>query len=91
MYEPPRDRDYLTSPEVAEPPIDESDATERVFVMLLRDGTWHASWQGRELLGEFDGTRAEAVAWARERCERVLVYSEELGDLVPLTDEAPGT
>lgn len=55
---------------------------DEVFVMDNGDGTWGASWQGEmAVLGEFDGTEADAVAWARGRCSRVWVYSHELGDM----------
>jgi hypothetical protein len=53
--------------------------------MKMRDGTWHAIWQGEHsVLDEFDGTEQDAVDWARRRSARCWVYSEELGDVVLL-------
>jgi hypothetical protein len=80
-WQPPRYQDYVAGPPqpaLAEPSLDSA------VVVKLRDGTWHAVWQSDRLLGEFDGTREEAVEWARARSTRCWVYSEELGDLVLL-------
>ncbi|TDV51066.1 hypothetical protein [Actinophytocola oryzae] len=63
-------------------------AEDTTVVTKLRDGRWHAVWQGAyRLLAEFDGTRDEAVAWARARSPRCWVYDEELGDVVLLEDD----
>jgi len=84
---PPRYRDYLRSPSPAQPPADEGDpdVPESTVVVKLSDGSWHAIWQSKDgLLGEFDGTEPDAIAWARQRSTRCWVYSEAVGDLVLL-------
>jgi hypothetical protein len=78
-----RYRDYLPPDSMpAQPPTEDVRPAESAVVMKMSDGSWHAVWQGDTLLGEFDGTREEAVAWARSRSSRCWIYSEELGDLV---------
>jgi hypothetical protein len=45
-------------------------------------GRFHAVWQGKAgLLGEFDGTKEEAIAWAKERSSRCFLYTRAAGDL----------
>ncbi|CRK55992.1 hypothetical protein [Alloactinosynnema sp. L-07] len=58
--------------------------------MKLRDeDVWHAVWHGEhDALGEFDGTREDAIRWARDRSSRCLIFSEETSDLVPLGDDS---
>jgi len=81
---PPRYRDYLADMDEAAAVPGSGPGFVSTVVMKFSDGTWHAVWQGDELLGEFDGTRDQAIAWARSRAaDRRFIYSEELGDLVP--------
>jgi hypothetical protein len=62
---------------------------DSTVVMKMHDGSWHAVWRAETLLGEFDGTREAAIDWARSRSPRCWVYSEELGDVVPLSPITP--
>ncbi|MGQ0837852.1 hypothetical protein [Actinokineospora sp.] len=98
---PPRYRDYLSSPGDLDPQgsvhredhvHDDRPFEDSVVIGRLRgQDVWHAVWQGeREALGEFDGTRTEAIAWARDKSPRCLIYSEAAGDVVPLGDDEPG-
>ena len=88
---PPRYRDYLATPAggpVAPGP--DPGFRDSVVVMRLRDGSWHAVWQGRSsVLAEFDGSEQDAVDWARRRSPRCWVYSVALDDVVPLEPEDP--
>ena len=68
----------------------------RVIVMPARElprseeiSHWHALWEGEASptapLGEFDGSREEAVRWARERRPTELwVYDFGARDIVQL-------
>jgi hypothetical protein len=49
--------------------------------MKTADG-WEAVWGADSLLGEFQGTREDAIAWALQRSTNCWVYSEELKDVV---------
>ena len=87
---PPRYHDYL-GPVVVPPssPAPPNTAPQLVVINVSRDnGLWSAVWQsGPEgLLGVFDdGTREAAIAWARATgCDRILIFSPELGDMVDL-------
>lgn len=83
---PPRYRDYLSGSEAAKPVPSVTDACFRdsTVVMKTRGDTWYAVWQGKDsILEEFEGTRRDAIMWARQRAARGWVYSEELGDVVP--------
>jgi hypothetical protein len=68
----------------------------RVIVMAVYDdprrdptvSAWHALWEGEvdptQPLGEFDGTREDAIAWARSRKpSEILVFDPETGKLSP--------
>lgn len=69
----------------------------RVIVMAVyedrrRDGTisgWHALWEGdadpTQPLGEFDGSREDAITWAHA-CSpsEILVFNPETKDLQPV-------
>lgn len=87
-----RYRDYLGGSEKratipASPPPPPLASAPIVIVNVNRhDETWSAVWQsGNGLLGSFDsGTRESAISWARQRCENILIFSPEQGDLVPL-------
>lgn len=80
--------DYIhPETEWAEEPddIDSIDFSPTVTIVYFADDdTWQAVWGGRELLGEFEGTREEAIAWARERCDTIRIYSLSEGDIVDL-------
>jgi hypothetical protein len=87
---PPRYHDYL-GPVVVPPssPAPPNTPPQLVVINVSRDnGFWSAVWQsGPEgLLGVFDdGTREAAIAWARATgCDRILIFSPELGDMVDL-------
>jgi hypothetical protein len=51
---------------------------------------WHAVWFGpgiRDgLHGEFDGSREDAIAWSRQRCTDILIWSPEHQDVIALED-----
>jgi hypothetical protein len=68
----------------------------RVIVMAVHDdhrrdptvSAWHALWEGEadstQPLGEFDGTREDALAWARAcKPSQILVFDPETGMLNP--------
>ncbi|HST47721.1 hypothetical protein [Jatrophihabitans sp.] len=68
--------------------IDSIDFSPTVTIMYFADDdTWQAVWGGREQLGEFEGTREEAIAWARERCNTIRIYSPSEGDIVDLVPD----
>lgn len=65
--------------------IDSIDFSPTVTIMYFADeDTWQAVWGGRQQLGEFEGTREEAIAWARERCDIIRIYSPAEDDIVDL-------
>lgn len=88
MTEPPqRYRDYQSEPDLASRERD-PEFRDSTVVMKMRSGSWHAIWQGENsILDEFDGPREDAINWARQRSPRCWVYSEELGDVAPLSAE----
>ena len=51
---------------------------------IADEDAWQAVWGDRQQLGEFEGTREEAIAWARERCEVIRIYSMSERDIVKL-------
>jgi hypothetical protein len=65
--------------------LDSIDFSPTVTIMYFADDdTWQAVWGGRQQLGEFEGTREEAIAWARERCDTIRIYSPIEDDIVEL-------
>jgi hypothetical protein len=50
--------------------------------------SWHAVWHGADPsapAGEFDGSREDAIAWARQTgAGNVLIFDLEQNDLIPL-------
>ena len=71
---------------------------DRVIVMPIeadprrrcRIADWHALWEGPSSpsapLGEFDGSREDALAWARNTgAPQVLIYDPDIRDLVEVT------
>jgi hypothetical protein len=74
----PRYRDYPIDPGYAAPDF---EPVESVVVMKTDDG-WEAVWGAGTLLGEFQGSREDAIAWALQRSTNCWVYSEELRDVV---------
>lgn len=50
---------------------------DAVFISKV-DHAYEASWQGRSaVIDSFMGTKAAAVAWAKERPPRVWLYSDD--------------
>ena len=88
----PQRRDYGFNGVAPEP--DRSDASPD-FVSIMPSDMWHmaglwtATWNGVALLGEFEGTHDEAVAWARERSEIVYLFSVVTDDVHLLAPDAP--
>jgi hypothetical protein len=78
--------DYLRpGPDAEEPDDDSIDFSSSVTIMYISDeASWQAVWADRNLLGEFEGTREAAIAWARERCEIIRIYSLTERDVVDL-------
>lgn len=72
-------------PEWAEEPDHFEDEGPSITIgcIAARD-VWQAVWGDRQLLGEFEGTRTDAIAWARERCETIRIYSLTKRDIVEL-------
>lgn len=89
---PPLYRHYLSTPEVAKPDFAPSlEAIGSVVVVSNRRGSWNAVWQGEtSALGEFEGTKQDAIDWARQRSDRCWVYSEELDKMVLLDPDDDG-
>jgi hypothetical protein len=58
-----------------------------IMPVLRAPGRWRALWQidDQSSHEEFYGSRSEALAWASERCNDLLVWSAEVQDLVPTT------
>ena len=78
-----RYRDYLPPDWTpAKPPTQQAPSIESVVVMKTADGSWEAVWGADSLLGEFQGTREDAIAWALQHSTNCWVYSEELHDVV---------
>ena len=78
--------DYRQPASNAEEPDDDSiDFTPSVTIMYIADDdVWQAVWGDRQQLGEFEGTRDAAIAWARERCNFIRIYSLSEQDIVDL-------
>jgi hypothetical protein len=73
------------SPDGEEPDDDSIDFSPSVTIMYIADeDVWQAVWGDRQQLGEFEGTRDQAIAWARERCETIRIYSLSEGGIVDL-------
>jgi hypothetical protein len=72
-------------PEWAQEPEELDDEGPSISIMYIADeDVWQAVWGDRQQLGEFEGTREEAIAWARERCETIRIYSLTERDIVDL-------
>jgi hypothetical protein len=72
-------------PEWAEQPDHVDDEGPSITIMYIADeDVWQAVWGDRQQLGEFQGTRDEAITWARERCETIRIYSLSEQDIVDL-------
>lgn len=58
-------------------------------VFIMKSGAeWSASWQKDDgVAGEYQGSRDDAISWAKLRTNRVWIYSEEVGDLVLVTSD----
>ncbi|HEX8093617.1 hypothetical protein [Jatrophihabitans sp.] len=68
--------------------VDSIDFSPTVTIVYFADeDTWQAVWGGRQQLGEFEGTREEAIAWARERCDTIRIYSLIQRDIVDLAPD----
>lgn len=83
--------DYRSHSSEAEEPDDDSiDFSPSVTIMYIADeDVWQAVWGDRQLLGEFEGTREEAIAWARKRCDIIRIYSLTKRDIVELAPDEP--
>jgi hypothetical protein len=72
-------------PEWAQVPEELDDEGPSATIMYIADeDVWQAVWGDRQQLGEREGTRQEAIAWARERCETIRIYSLAERDIVDL-------
>jgi hypothetical protein len=76
--------DYL--PPDFNPDDDHLEETGSVVTITCTDdeGVWEAAWGDRKLLGKFTGTRAQAIAWARERGNTICIYSLTEREMVEL-------
>lgn len=53
-------------------------------------GVWAAIWGDKvDRLGKFRGTRAEVIAWARERCEDIRICADPYDETAPLVPLGP--
>ncbi len=61
----------------AEDPREREARRTAPFIIIgywSRKGIWRAIWTDRvDPLGKFEGTRAEVIAWARERCDNIRI------------------
>ncbi len=87
-------RDYLTGGVSPIDPDEQVRASGRspahgdhlglVLIAPVRDrDTWRALWQGDRPdapIDSYEGDRESAIRWAQERCDEVLIYSEEFAD-----------
>jgi hypothetical protein len=72
-------------PDAEEPDDDSIDFSPSVTIMYIADDdVWRAVWGGRHFLGEFEGTREDAIVWARDRCKIIRIYSLSERDIVDL-------
>jgi hypothetical protein len=65
-----------------------SESPDNVVVMPTpHSGSWHGVWAFDRQGGheEFYGSRAEVIAWAKEKSATVRVWSEETQDIEPLS------
>lgn len=64
------------------------DHSGLMLISPVRDrDTWRALWQGDRPdapIDSYEGDRESAIRWAQERCDEVLIYSEEFADYFPL-------
>ena len=55
-----------------------------------RQGVWRAWWTDKiSLLGEFEGTREEVIAWSRERSDNIRICSDPDDDNALLVELGP--
>ena len=91
-------RDYLKSDSPSIDPHEQTrtlgrspaygDHSGSVSIMPVR-GTdvWRALWQGDQPdapIDSFEGDRESAIKWSQDRCDDVMIYSEESADFFPL-------
>ena len=91
-------RDYLTGDTNPIDPQEQVRASDRspaygdhlglILISPVRDrDIWRALWQGERPdapIDSFEGDRESAIRWSQERCDEVLLYSEEYADFFPL-------
>ncbi|SOD71045.1 hypothetical protein SAMN05892883_0645 [Jatrophihabitans sp. GAS493] len=80
-------QDFVTDGDALAEPSPNPDFTPNVVLQPVgRSSDWRAVWaqdanNGHE---EFIGPQADVIEWASDRCPNVLIFSEEIQDLVPL-------
>lgn len=53
-------------------------------------GVWAAIWGDKvDRLGKFRGTREEAIAWARERCDDIRICADPYDVTAPMAKLGP--
>jgi len=74
--------------EMAEPDSDGPEAIIHI-VQFSDNGLWHAVWGNRAgFVDDYDSdSEAEILAWARERCKEIWVWSAEREDYVRLPEQ----
>ncbi|MDQ1742912.1 MAG: hypothetical protein QOE23_1251 [Pseudonocardiales bacterium] len=66
-----------------------SDPFILISYRSLHDAWW-AVWTDKiSLLGDFEGTRAEAIAWARERCDNIRICADPIDYTAPMVQLGP--
>jgi hypothetical protein len=73
---------------VDQPASDEPEAT--IFIVRFSDnGLWHAVWSDQDgFVADYDSdSEVDTLAWARERCNEIWVWSEERQDYDRLPDQ----
>lgn len=78
----PPESEWVDPPDHLDNPDDEGPS---ITIMYVDDeDVWEAVWGDKKLLGEFAGTREQAIAWARERCGTIRIYSLTKRDIIEL-------
>jgi hypothetical protein len=73
---------------IDQPGSDQPEAT--IFIVQFSDtGQWHAVWSDQDgFVADHDSdSEVEILAWARERCNEIWVWSPQQEDYVRLSEQ----
>lgn len=91
MTHPPWDPFNLAQ-EAKEARLREEARSEPFIIIDYRShkDVWLAWWTDKiSLLGEFEGTREQAIAWARERSDNIRICSDPDDENAPAVELGP--